>query len=98
MKAARPAPLPLVPLLRSYLDAGLATGAELGRLPELGPIGANGLANPRDFLAPAAAFEDLEGSFHLTSKFLGRLWQAEEMERYLSEVQDEPLKMGALST
>jgi homogentisate 1,2-dioxygenase len=47
------------------------------RLPELGPIGANGLANPRDFLAPAAAFEDLEGSFHLIGKFLGRLWQAE---------------------
>ncbi|HVG27762.1 MAG TPA: homogentisate 1,2-dioxygenase, partial [Acidobacteriaceae bacterium] len=28
------------------------------RLPELGPIGANGLANPRDFLTPVAAFED----------------------------------------
>ena len=27
------------------------------RLPELGPIGANGLASPRDFLAPVAAFE-----------------------------------------
>jgi homogentisate 1,2-dioxygenase len=27
------------------------------RLPELGPIGSNGLANPRDFLAPVAAFE-----------------------------------------
>src|ERR1700749_5174392 len=30
----------------------------LFRLPELGPIGANGLANPRDFRAPMAAFED----------------------------------------
>jgi homogentisate 1,2-dioxygenase len=47
------------------------------RLPELGPIGANGLANARDFLTPAAAFEDLEGSFHVIGKFLGRLWQAE---------------------
>jgi len=47
------------------------------RLPELGPIGANGLANPRDFLTPAAAFEDLDGSFHVIAKFLGRLWQAE---------------------
>src|SRR5208337_527062 len=28
------------------------------RLPELGPIGANGLANPRDFLTPVAWFED----------------------------------------
>jgi hypothetical protein len=33
------------------------------RLPDLGPIGANGLANPRDFLAPVAAFEDREGDF-----------------------------------
>ena len=47
------------------------------RLPELGPIGANGLANPRDFLAPVAAFEDREGSFHLVTKFMGRLWQAQ---------------------
>ncbi|MBV8436288.1 MAG: homogentisate 1,2-dioxygenase [Silvibacterium sp.] len=47
------------------------------RLPELGPIGANGLANSRDFLAPVAAFEDREGAFHIVSKFLGRLWVAE---------------------
>ena len=47
------------------------------RLPELGPIGANGLANPRDFLTPRAAFEDVDGNFHVTAKFLGRLWQAE---------------------
>jgi homogentisate 1,2-dioxygenase len=46
------------------------------RLPELGVIGANGLANPRDFKAPVAAFEDREGEFHITSKFLGRLWSA----------------------
>lgn len=32
-------------------------GARL-TLPELGPIGANGSANPRDFLSPVAAFED----------------------------------------
>src|SRR4051812_424541 len=30
------------------------------RLPDLGPIGANGLANARDFLAPVAAYEDLD--------------------------------------
>ena len=47
------------------------------RLPELGPIGANGLANSRDFLTPVAAFEDREGTFHIVSKFLGRLWVAE---------------------
>jgi len=46
------------------------------RLPDLGPIGANGLANPRDFKAPVAAFEDREGDFHVTAKFLGRLWSA----------------------
>ena len=28
------------------------------RLPDLGPIGSNGLANPRDFETPVAAFED----------------------------------------
>jgi homogentisate 1,2-dioxygenase len=47
------------------------------RLPELGPIGANGLANPREFLSPVAAFEDREGSFQVVAKFLGKLWAAE---------------------
>ena len=46
------------------------------RLPELGPIGANGLANARDFLAPVAAFEDREGPFTLLAKFGGKLWSA----------------------
>jgi homogentisate 1,2-dioxygenase len=47
------------------------------RLPELGPIGANGLANARDFLTPVAAFEDRDGDFKITAKFLGKLWEAE---------------------
>src|SRR5581483_9266301 len=47
------------------------------RLPDLGPIGANGLANARDFLSPVAAFEDREGSFQIVAKFQGRLWAAE---------------------
>ena len=47
------------------------------RLPELGAIGANGLAYPRDFLAPVAAYEDLEGDFRIVAKFLGRMWMAE---------------------
>ena len=51
-------------------------GAPL-RLPDLGPIGANGLANPRDFVAPVAAFEDREGSFRVIAKFMGQLWSAE---------------------
>ena len=46
------------------------------RLPELGPIGANGLANPRDFHVPVASFEDREGAFELVAKFGGRLWGA----------------------
>jgi homogentisate 1,2-dioxygenase len=50
-------------------------GAAL-RLPELGPIGSNGLANARDFLAPVAAYEDGDGDFELVAKFQGRLWSA----------------------
>ncbi len=46
------------------------------RLPELGAIGANGLANPRDFQTPVAAFEDLDGDFELVAKFQGHLWRA----------------------
>ncbi|MFD7238645.1 homogentisate 1,2-dioxygenase [Streptomyces syringium] len=45
-------------------------------LPDLGPIGANGLANPRDFLAPVAAFEDVEGPVQVINKFCGNLWSA----------------------
>lgn len=49
----------------------------LFKLPDLGPIGANGLANPRDFQIPVAAFEDVEGEFKLIAKFCGNLWEAE---------------------
>jgi homogentisate 1,2-dioxygenase len=45
-------------------------------LPELGPIGANGLANPRDFLIPNAKFEDESGDFKLLNKFANNLWCA----------------------
>jgi homogentisate 1,2-dioxygenase len=44
------------------------------RLPELGPIGSNGLANARDFEAPAARFEDDEAATEVVQKFAGRLW------------------------
>ena len=47
------------------------------RLPELGPIGSNGLANPRDFQAPVAAAEDGEGGYEIVKKFGGRLWRAD---------------------
>jgi homogentisate 1,2-dioxygenase len=46
------------------------------RLPELGPIGSNGLANARDFQAPVAAFESEAGSYEIVKKFAGRFWRA----------------------
>jgi homogentisate 1,2-dioxygenase len=46
------------------------------RLPELGPIGSNGLANARDFQAPVAAFEDTPGAYEIVKKFGGHLWRA----------------------
>ncbi|WP_339931131.1 homogentisate 1,2-dioxygenase [uncultured Brevundimonas sp.] len=44
------------------------------RLPDLGPIGSNGLANPRDFQAPVAAFEDVDRPTECIQKYAGRLW------------------------
>lgn len=45
-------------------------------LPDLGPIGANGLANARDFLAPVAAYEIVERPVEVVNKFCGNLWSA----------------------
>ncbi|XP_074640350.1 homogentisate 1,2-dioxygenase-like [Tubulanus polymorphus] len=47
-------------------------------LPNLGPIGANGLANPRDFLTPIAWYEDREGQYTIISKFQGVLFMCEQ--------------------
>ena len=44
------------------------------RLPELGPIGANGLANARDFEVPVAGFEDKDEPTEIVQKSLGSLW------------------------
>ncbi len=44
------------------------------RLPDLGPIGSNGLANPRDFLSPIAAFENADTPHQVVQKFGGKLW------------------------
>ena len=52
------------------------TGA-LFRLPDLGPIGSNGLANPRDFMTPVAAYEDRDVTSQVVVKFQGNLWAAE---------------------
>ena len=45
-------------------------------LPERGPIGANGLANERDFLIPHAAFEERNHTVQVVNKFGGNLWAA----------------------
>ena len=47
------------------------------RLPDLGPIGSNGLANPRDFVTPVAVYEDIDGPHELVAKFGGHLWSAQ---------------------
>ena len=44
------------------------------RLPDLGPIGANGLANARDFETPAASYEDRDEPTEVVQKYLGSLW------------------------
>ena len=50
-------------------------------LPELGPIGSNGLANARDFQAPSAAYESDnsadDGAYELVKKYGGTLWRAD---------------------
>jgi len=46
------------------------------RLPELGPIGSQGLAQARDFQAPVAAYED-KGKCQVVAKFMGGLWACE---------------------
>ena len=44
------------------------------RLPELGPLGSNGLASARDFETPVAAFEDVDRPCEVVQKFQGSLW------------------------
>lgn len=46
------------------------------RIPDLGPIGSNGLCNPRDVLTPVAQYEDKTGDFVLQARFGGHFWQA----------------------
>jgi len=60
----------LEPQARGYIAEN--HGAPL-RLPDLGPIGSNGLANPRDFLTPVAHYENLAQPTTLVQKFLGEL-------------------------
>ena len=83
---AEPGEIAVVPRGIKF-KVGLLDGAARGyvcenygapfRLPELGPIGSQGLAQKRDFLAPVAAFEDRSGKCEVVAKFLGNLWAAE---------------------
>jgi homogentisate 1,2-dioxygenase len=65
---------------RAELPDGEARGyvaenhGALFRLPDLGPIGANGLANSRDFETPVAWFEDRDEPVEVVQKFMGSLW------------------------
>ncbi|KAL0482148.1 homogentisate 1,2-dioxygenase [Acrasis kona] len=46
-------------------------------LPDLGPIGANGLANPRDFCYPTACYEDVDDiEYEVIQKYQGKLFCA----------------------
>ncbi|KAI9505233.1 hypothetical protein GGI25_002196 [Coemansia spiralis] len=47
-------------------------------LPDLGPIGANGLANPRDFKTPAARYENTLGEWTIINKYQGELFSASQ--------------------
>ncbi len=58
---------------RGYLCENYGGGF---RLPERGPIGANCLANPRDFLTPVAAYEDRDVASRLYVKWGGALWES----------------------
>ncbi|CAB3408157.1 unnamed protein product [Caenorhabditis bovis] len=48
------------------------------QLPDLGPIGANGLANPRDFETPVAWFEDVDKPFTIVNKYQGGWFKAQQ--------------------
>lgn len=47
-------------------------------LPELGPIGSNGLANARDFQAPVAAYQDVNEPWRVIAKFNNSLFVADQ--------------------
>jgi homogentisate 1,2-dioxygenase len=85
--------LALEPLEIGVIPRGLRFSVELGddaargyvcenfgaafRLPDLGPIGSNGLACERDFRTPLAWYEDRDEAYELVAKFMGRLWTAD---------------------
>lgn len=46
-------------------------------IPDLGPIGSNGSANPRDFEVPVAWYEDLNENWTVVNKFSGKFFTYE---------------------
>jgi homogentisate 1,2-dioxygenase len=62
------------PLSRGYV---LENYGAMLRLPELGPIGANGLASPKDFLFPVAHYDLQDHPFRLVTKLAGRFYEKE---------------------
>ncbi len=75
---------PLDSQARGYLVENFGTPLEL---PDLGPIGSNGLADPRHFLAPTAAYEQRQAPCQLIAKTFGKFW--------MCELEDSPLDVVA---
>jgi len=81
-----PLEIAVIPRGVKFKVQGLTSGAcngylgeNLGapfRLPDLGPIGSNGLANPRDFEFATAAFEKTSSACTVICKFQNRFWQS----------------------
>ncbi len=93
--AVEPGEIAVIPRgvkFRAELPAGPARGYVCENyggaftLPERGPIGANCLANPRDFMTPVAAYEDRETPSRMTVKYGGTLWQADILQSPLDVV------------
>jgi hypothetical protein len=78
ISATHPLHNPLKPYPYPYTTSGYVLEIFQGSftLPDLGPIGANGLAAPRDFLYPTARFEERACSYTVMHKFEGQLFAA----------------------
>lgn len=73
----------LTPFACGYLCENQATPLTL---PQLGPIGANGLANPRHFLYPTACYEETQEPVELLCKYQNHLWVAKSTHSPLNVV------------
>ncbi len=70
-----PSVIPCFPRRRHYPSSRWPTHAHTGTRRHARTAGANGLANPRDFLTPVAAYEDKDDcEYTIVNKFNGALW------------------------